>query len=144
MNSPGHSDNHDPPSPPTPSTTTPKEEIPPLLIFSDHLLTHHNLYLDRAMEMGSGFDTRRRKAATKEKRRSDEGKAIHPFANSSSLSPSSRHFKQPPFQSSSWHSMATPRRIQKSGSCSDGRLTDMTKLVEWPVEDSMPARPEVR
>lgn len=76
MNSPGHSDNHDPPSPATPSTTTPKEEIPPLLIFSDHLLTHHNLYLDRAMEMGSGFDTRRRKAATKEKRRSDDGKAI--------------------------------------------------------------------
>ena len=28
------------------------------------------------MEMGSGFDTNRRKAATKEKRRSDDGKAI--------------------------------------------------------------------
>ena len=46
--------------------------------------------------------------------------------------------------SSSWHSMATPRRIQKSGGCSEGRSTAMTKLVECPVEESMPARPDVR
>ena len=38
---------------------------------------------------------------------------------------------------------AVARRTQWSGSLSDGSSTGMTKLVEWPVVDKVPARVSV-
>ena len=79
------------------------------------------------MEMGSGFETKRRKAATKEKRRADDGKAIP-----SPTAPASLHAAAISLVKLAQY-MATPRRIQKSGICSDGRMTDVTKLAEAQV-----------
>lgn len=41
-------------------------------------------------------------------------------------------------QSSSWHNMATPRLIQCSGGSLVGNVTEITKLVEWPVVERVP------
>ena len=47
-------------------------------------------------------------------------------------------------QSSNWHNIAMPLITQKSEGCLEGRSTAVTKFVEWPVEDSVPALAEVR
>lgn len=45
--------------------------------------------------------------------------------------------------SSGWQSNATPLITQKCGSWSEGIWTAVTKLVEWPVEESVPALSDV-
>lgn len=48
------------------------------------------------------------------------------------------------YASSSWHSRATPRDTQKSGERSEGNCMAVTKLVDKPVLERVPARAEVR
>ena len=53
------------------------------------------------------------------------------------------YFYRPPSQSASSVSPATPRFTQWSEGWSEGSLRNMTKLVEWPVVESVPLRSDV-
>lgn len=48
------------------------------------------------------------------------------------------------FYSSNWHNKATPLITQNLEACLEGNVTAVTKLVECPVDESVPALAEVR